>query len=86
MALHEQSQGATDEWYTPPYVFAALGCVFDVDAASPGKDVVPWIPTARHIVRDSLQAMLNLKRHHQRAEAALIAVVMFSMIEKAVQR
>src|SRR4051794_13755764 len=44
MALHEQSVGATDEWYTPPHVFIALGCSFDVDVASPGKDVTPWIP------------------------------------------
>ena len=33
MALHEQSVGATDEWYTPAYVFEAMGCVFDSDPA-----------------------------------------------------
>ena len=44
MALHEQSVGATDEWYTPRYIFTALGCTFDVDVASPGQDVTPWIP------------------------------------------
>jgi DNA N-6-adenine-methyltransferase (Dam) len=54
MALHEQSVGATSEWYTPPYVFEALGCRFDVDVASPGCDVVPWVPAIRHIVRDSM--------------------------------
>jgi hypothetical protein len=26
MALHEQSVGATSEWYTPRYIFTALGC------------------------------------------------------------
>lgn len=26
MGTHEQCLGATDEWYTPPEVFAALGC------------------------------------------------------------
>lgn len=42
MALHEQSVGATDEWYTPKYVFDALGCVFDVDvAAAPNQRDVP---------------------------------------------
>lgn len=35
MALHEQCVGATDEWYAPAYVFAALGCQFDLDVASP---------------------------------------------------
>lgn len=55
MALHEQSAGATDEWYTPGRVFEALGCRFDVDVASPGRFVwmnppfgprnglVPWL-------------------------------------------
>jgi hypothetical protein len=54
MALHEQSAGATDEWFTPPHLFDALGCSFDLDVASPGPDVVPWIPATRHIVRNSL--------------------------------
>ncbi len=44
MALHEQCVGATDEWYTPPHVFAALGCSFDMDVASPGRGTTPWIP------------------------------------------
>jgi hypothetical protein len=44
MALHEQCVGATDEWYTPPHIFKALDCVFDMDVASPGKKVTPWIP------------------------------------------
>src|ERR1044072_6617982 len=54
MALHEQSVGATDEWYTPPHVFDALGCSVDVDAARPGAAVVPWIPAAAHITTNSL--------------------------------
>lgn len=44
MALHEQCVGATNEWYTPPHVFDALGCSFDMDVASPGQYVTPWIP------------------------------------------
>ena len=51
MALHEQCVGATDEWYTPPHVFEALGCRFDTDVASPGGDVTPWIPTKHFITR-----------------------------------
>jgi hypothetical protein len=54
MALHEQCVGATDEWYTPPHVFEALGCSFDVDVASPGRDVTPWIPAITFITADSL--------------------------------
>jgi hypothetical protein len=55
MALHEQCVGATDEWYTPPYVFDALGCMFDMDVASPGQSITPWIPAASFLVCDSLQ-------------------------------
>lgn len=35
------------EWYTPKCIFDALGCRFDLDPASPGRDVVPWIPADR---------------------------------------
>ena len=54
MAIHEQCVGATDEWYTPAYVFEALACSFDVDVASPGRHIVPWIPAREHITADSL--------------------------------
>lgn len=56
MALHEQCLGATDEWYTPPEVFAALGCSFDLDVASPGKEVTPWIPAGAFLKAGSLAA------------------------------
>ena len=36
------------EYYTHPKVFAALGCTFDLDVASPGQCKVPWIPAERH--------------------------------------
>lgn len=55
MSLHEQSAGATDEWYTPPHVFEALGCEFSVDVASPGAAVTPWIPARRFIKGQSLE-------------------------------
>jgi len=57
MALHEQCVGATDEWYTPPHVFEAMGVTFDMDVASPGREGVPWIPATMHITGNSL-------RHH----------------------
>lgn len=55
MSLHEQCVGATDEWYTPPHVFQALGCRFDVDVASPGVVVTPWIPAKSFLRRESLE-------------------------------
>lgn len=33
-----ESPGVTDAWYTPPEVFEALGCRFDLDVAHPGID------------------------------------------------
>lgn len=56
MALHEQCVGATDEWYTPPRVFNALGSSFDTDVASPGRSVTPWIPAHTFITACSLTA------------------------------
>lgn len=55
MSLHEQSIGATDEWYTPAYVFEAMGCVFDLDVASPGPEIVPWIPSVAWFTARGLQ-------------------------------
>jgi hypothetical protein len=44
----ESAVGDTVEWYTPPAIFEALGLTFDLDPASPGAVVVPWIPVAQH--------------------------------------
>jgi len=40
--MHEPSIGATDDWYTPPELFEALGLVFDLDPCSPGLE--HWAP------------------------------------------
>jgi DNA N-6-adenine-methyltransferase Dam len=56
MALHEQCVGQTDEWYTPAHVFNALGCSFDMDVASPGSVVTPWIPAKTFISADGMAA------------------------------
>ena len=53
MALHEQSVGATDEWYTPRHVFEALACAFDMDVASPNPPV-PWVPARSFLWHGSL--------------------------------
>lgn len=55
MALHEQCVGATDEWYTPPHVFKAFGCHFDLDVASPGQYRTPWIPAEEFHTFKSLE-------------------------------
>lgn len=55
MAIHDASVGATDEWYTPPYVFEALGCSFDMDVSSPGAGATYWIPATRFISAHSLE-------------------------------
>jgi hypothetical protein len=55
MALHEQCIGATDEWYTPPHIFNALGCAFDTDVASPGQCRTPWIPAEEFLVFGGLE-------------------------------
>ncbi len=47
--VHESSKNETAEWYTPPEIFDALGMTFDLDVASPGAQVVPWIPAKKHL-------------------------------------
>lgn len=59
MASYEHPVGQSDEWYTPPEVFEALGLTFDLDVASPGPDIVPWIPTKTCYTRDSLTLPWN---------------------------
>lgn len=49
-----ESAGETDEWYTPPFVFDALGCVFDVDVACPVDRTHIATPAYRFINADSL--------------------------------
>lgn len=55
MSIHNQCLGASDEWYTPPHVFEALDCEFDMDVASPGRKIVDWIPARVHIAERSLE-------------------------------
>jgi hypothetical protein len=46
MAEHEPSIGQSDDWYTPPEIFTALGLTFDLDPCSPGPG--HWVP-ARNV-------------------------------------
>src|SRR5206468_1220707 len=45
MAEHEPSIGASDEWFTPPEIFDALGLEFDLDPCSPGPG--HWVPARK---------------------------------------
>lgn len=46
---HEPPAGGTPEWYTPPYVFSALGIEFDLDPCAPPLPAASWIPARRRI-------------------------------------
>lgn len=51
---HESTYNESVEWYTPRSIFDSLGIEFDLDPASPGKDIVPWISAKRHLtIEDS---------------------------------
>lgn len=50
MAEHEPCTGATDDWYTPPEIFAALGLTFDLDPCSPGA--AHWVPARKVYTKD----------------------------------
>lgn len=51
---HESAYNESKEWYTPKYIFDALGITFDLDPCSAGAEVVPWIPVKKHMtIRDN---------------------------------
>jgi hypothetical protein len=57
VAINGQSQtnaGKSNEWYTPPAVFAALGARFDLDVASPGLDKC-FVPADVAVTEGSLE-------------------------------
>jgi hypothetical protein len=51
---HRPNQGATDDWWTPPLVFTALGLDFDLDPCAPPGGV-PWLPAREHYSEDGLE-------------------------------
>lgn len=53
MGKHE-ARGKSDEWYTPAYIFAALGERFDLDVAAP-RAGAPFVPADRWISKNSLE-------------------------------
>jgi hypothetical protein len=48
-----EARGASNEWYTPKYVFEALNCRFDLDVAHPSEHRT-FVPADRFISTDSL--------------------------------
>ncbi|WP_422922039.1 DNA N-6-adenine-methyltransferase [Sphingomonas liriopis] len=48
-----EASGQTDDWWTPPVVFDALGCRFDTDVSHPG-DARCCVPAQRWIMTESL--------------------------------
>ena len=54
MGQWEASAGASDEWYTPAYIFAALGETFDLDVAHPPYPAQTAVPSQATLCRDSL--------------------------------
>lgn len=55
MAQHE-SIGKSDEWYTPKYVFDALGCEFDLDVAAPEDRTKICVPAKYFCHANSLES------------------------------
>ncbi|MDD0974851.1 DNA N-6-adenine-methyltransferase [Pseudomonas fontis] len=47
MSEHENCIGASDDWYTPPFIFDALALKFDLDPCSPGAN--HWVPAEQVI-------------------------------------
>lgn len=47
--------GKSDEWFTPPSVFEALGCEFDLDVASPIYFDRLHVPAKRRVICMALQ-------------------------------
>jgi hypothetical protein len=50
---HWESGGASDEWYTPAYIFEALGCQFDLDVAAPEGGPL-HVPAGEWLFHDGL--------------------------------
>jgi hypothetical protein len=52
--MSHETKGQSDEWYTPKYIFDALGVKFDLDVAHP-KDHKTHVPAVEFIYANSLQ-------------------------------
>lgn len=50
-----ETRGGSDEWYTPAYIFDALGCRFDQDVAAPHSGPL-HVPTDEWLWTQSLES------------------------------
>lgn len=55
MSAHELAVGTSDEYYTPKYVFDAMGLRFDLDVAHPGQDQWPAWAAPRVLTSSALE-------------------------------
>lgn len=59
MSAWELSEGLSDEYYSPPEIFEALECRFDVDVASPVDRAFCCVPADNFITANSLDLEWN---------------------------
>lgn len=59
MGNWEQSIGLSDEYYTPPEIFDAMGCEFDLDVAAPKDRANVHVPAKKFITENSLDLEWN---------------------------
>jgi hypothetical protein len=57
MGQWEASIGASDEWFTPPYIFVALGETFDLDVAHPPYPMETHVPAKEFLSSRGLDAV-----------------------------
>ena len=50
-----ETEGRSNDWYTPPRVFDALGCKFDLDVAHPPAPTKTYVPATEIISMASLE-------------------------------
>jgi len=55
MSKWEQN-GKSNDWYTPDYVFKALGVRFDMDVAAPAGGIGTHVPADEFISENSIQS------------------------------
>ena len=58
MGSHE-AYSTESEWYTPEYIFKALGCRFDLDVAAPVDSSLTHVPADNFLSFDGLSASWN---------------------------
>lgn len=54
-----EKRGETDEWYTPSYIFTALGMEFDMDVAHPRDHSFTKVPALSFLYEDALNTPWN---------------------------